>query len=56
MINNDIYEDYGDRWYTAYDDPIALLRSENEAKWPWVLERIKTHSPKASNKVSVKSM
>jgi len=41
-INNAIYEDYGDRWYTAYDDPIALLRAENEAKFPWILERIKT--------------
>ncbi len=40
-INNAIYEDYGDRWYTAYDDPIALLRAENEAKFPWILERIK---------------
>lgn len=39
-INNAIYEDYGDRWYTAYDDPIALLRAENEAKFPWILERI----------------
>lgn len=39
-INNSIYEDYGDRWYTAYDDPIALLRAENEAKFPWILERI----------------
>lgn len=40
MINNDIYEDYGDRWYTAYDDPIALLRAENKAKLPWILERV----------------
>lgn len=39
-INNAIYEDYGDRWYTAYDDPIALLRAENEAKFPWILDRI----------------
>ncbi len=39
-INNAIYEDYGDRWYTAYDDPIALLRAENEVKVPWILERI----------------
>lgn len=53
MINNEIYEDYGDRWYTAFDDPIALLRSENEAKWPWVLERIKAHSPKASTLLDV---
>lgn len=42
QVNNDIYETYGDRWYTAYDDPIALLRAESKAKVPWVLERIKT--------------
>ncbi len=53
MINNEIYEDYGDRWYTAFDDPIALLRSENEAKWPWVLERIQNISPKAHSLLDV---
>lgn len=37
-VNNDIYELYGDRWYTAYDDPIALLRAESKAKLPWVLK------------------
>lgn len=41
QVNNDIYETYGERWYTAYDDPIALLRAESKAKVPWVLERIK---------------
>lgn len=40
-VNNDIYETYGDRWYTAYDDPIALLRAENRIKLPWIEERIK---------------
>lgn len=39
-INNDIYEIYGERWYTAYDDPIALLRAENKLKVPWIYERI----------------
>ena len=39
-INNSIYELYGERWYTAYDDPIALLRAENRVKLPWILERI----------------
>lgn len=53
MINNEIYEDYGDRWYTAYDDPIALLRAENEAKWPWVLERIKKLKPEAQTLLDV---
>lgn len=40
-VDNSIYETYGERWYTAYDDPIALLRAENKVKLPWILERIK---------------
>lgn len=40
-INNSIYHTLGDKWYTAYDDPIALLRAENKIKLPWIHERIK---------------
>lgn len=40
-INNEIYEHYGERWYDAYDDPVALLRAENRVKLPWIKERIK---------------
>lgn len=36
LINNDIYNHYGDRWYTAKDDPIALLRAEGKTKNPYV--------------------
>jgi 2-polyprenyl-6-hydroxyphenyl methylase/3-demethylubiquinone-9 3-methyltransferase len=39
-IDNSIYDRLGERWYTAYDDPVALLRSESKVKAPWVLERI----------------
>jgi 2-polyprenyl-6-hydroxyphenyl methylase/3-demethylubiquinone-9 3-methyltransferase len=39
-INNDIYEQLGDRWYTAQDDPVALLRAESRLKTPWILERM----------------
>ena len=39
-VNNQIYETYGERWYTADDDPIALLRAESKAKLPWVLNEI----------------
>jgi 2-polyprenyl-6-hydroxyphenyl methylase/3-demethylubiquinone-9 3-methyltransferase len=42
QVDNTIYDRYGDRWYTAFDDPIALLRAENEVKWPWILGRIKS--------------
>jgi len=39
-IDNSIYDQLGERWYTAYDDPVALLRSESKVKAPWVLNRI----------------
>jgi 2-polyprenyl-6-hydroxyphenyl methylase/3-demethylubiquinone-9 3-methyltransferase len=39
-VDNSIYELYGDRWYTAYDDPIAFLRAENKVKVPWILQQI----------------
>lgn len=41
QINNGIYETLGERWYTAYDDPVALLRAESKVKAPWVVERIR---------------
>lgn len=42
-VNNDIYDTYGDRWYTAFDDPVALLRAESKTKTPWILDKIKQH-------------
>lgn len=41
-INNSFYDDLGDRWYDAYDDPIALLRAENKAMFPWILNKLRT--------------
>jgi 2-polyprenyl-6-hydroxyphenyl methylase / 3-demethylubiquinone-9 3-methyltransferase len=41
-INNAFYEDLGDAWYEDQIHPIALLRAENAARNPWILERIKT--------------
>ncbi len=43
QIDNSIYKSYGEKWYTADDDPIALLRHESEAKRPWVLKKINSH-------------
>lgn len=40
QIDNSIYHTLGDRWYTAFDDPVALLRAENKVKLPWIFERI----------------
>lgn len=42
-INNQFYDLYGDRWYTAFDDPVALLRAESKTKTPWVVARIAIH-------------
>jgi 2-polyprenyl-6-hydroxyphenyl methylase/3-demethylubiquinone-9 3-methyltransferase len=39
-INNQVYDQYGTRWYTAYDDPIALLRAESRLKTPWILKHL----------------
>jgi 2-polyprenyl-6-hydroxyphenyl methylase/3-demethylubiquinone-9 3-methyltransferase len=40
QVDNSIYEKYGESWYTADDDPVALLRAENKVKSPWILERL----------------
>jgi len=42
-VNNTIYDHYGVKWYTAYDDPVALLRAESKVKIPWVIKKIKKH-------------
>jgi 2-polyprenyl-6-hydroxyphenyl methylase / 3-demethylubiquinone-9 3-methyltransferase len=42
-VDNEIYHAYGQRWYTADDDPIALLRAESQTKTPWIVEKIKEH-------------
>jgi 2-polyprenyl-6-hydroxyphenyl methylase/3-demethylubiquinone-9 3-methyltransferase len=39
-INNDFYEELAERWYTASDHPIALLRAENAVRVPWILSEI----------------
>jgi 2-polyprenyl-6-hydroxyphenyl methylase/3-demethylubiquinone-9 3-methyltransferase len=35
-----IHDAYGDRLYTAYDDPVALQRAYTRAKLPWILARV----------------
>ncbi len=39
-INNNFYEELADRWYTASDHPVALLRAENEVRIPWIIQEI----------------
>ena len=40
-VNNDIYETLGDRWYTAHDDPVALLRKESATKIAWMSSKLR---------------
>jgi 2-polyprenyl-6-hydroxyphenyl methylase/3-demethylubiquinone-9 3-methyltransferase len=42
-VNNDIYNQLGERWYTAKDDPVALLRAEAQCRDPWVVQIIRSH-------------
>lgn len=39
-INNEFYEDLGIDWYLSTSHPIALLRAENAARAPWIIEII----------------
>lgn len=51
-INNNFYNDLAAKdWLHKKDHPIALLRSEQTAKNPWVLKQIIKYSPSASPKI-----
>lgn len=39
-VNNDYYNHLGINWYEAKDDPIAVLREEQNIKNPWIKGRI----------------
>ena len=42
-INNAIYDELGERWYTARDNPVALLRAESRLRTAWVLDSLAAH-------------
>ena len=42
-INNTLYDELGERWYTATDDPVALLRAESRLRTSWVLSELRAH-------------
>jgi len=42
-INNEFYNDLGERWYTAKADPVALLRAESRLRNPWVIQQIEKY-------------
>jgi 2-polyprenyl-6-hydroxyphenyl methylase/3-demethylubiquinone-9 3-methyltransferase len=39
-VNNAIYDALDERWYDAFDDPVALLRAESAQRTPWVVDTI----------------
>jgi 2-polyprenyl-6-hydroxyphenyl methylase/3-demethylubiquinone-9 3-methyltransferase len=41
-VNTEIYNSLGDRWYSADDDPVALLRSQSKTIAPWVVQKIQS--------------
>jgi 2-polyprenyl-6-hydroxyphenyl methylase / 3-demethylubiquinone-9 3-methyltransferase len=43
-INNEFYETLGDKWLTASDHPIALLRAENRLRNPWIASKLPSSS------------
>jgi 2-polyprenyl-6-hydroxyphenyl methylase/3-demethylubiquinone-9 3-methyltransferase len=48
-VNNVYYNDLGERWYKAQDDPIALLRAESKLFVEWIdVELRKKFSPSMS--------
>jgi len=40
-INTEIYDELGENWYEAQDNPVALLRAESRFRNPWVLSKIR---------------
>jgi 2-polyprenyl-6-hydroxyphenyl methylase/3-demethylubiquinone-9 3-methyltransferase len=46
--NNSCYDELGPRWYSAKDDPIALLRAESRLRLPWILELLASLEPAQS--------
>jgi 2-polyprenyl-6-hydroxyphenyl methylase / 3-demethylubiquinone-9 3-methyltransferase len=45
LINNDIYDHYGERWYVARNDPVALLRAQARARNSWIISEISGKFP-----------
>lgn len=43
QIDNTIYDTLGERWYEAWDDPVALLRAEGRIKHAWIADKIRAH-------------
>lgn len=53
VVNNEYYNHLAERWYTAQDDPIALLRAEASFRNPWILRRILELAPNSNGSPKV---
>lgn len=53
QVNNDVYHELGESWYTAQNDPVALLRSEAKLLTPWVEEEIRKRFSREVNILDV---
>jgi 2-polyprenyl-6-hydroxyphenyl methylase/3-demethylubiquinone-9 3-methyltransferase len=51
LVNTSVYETLGERWYTASDDPVALLRAESALLSPWVAGELRVAFGKRPCKV-----
>lgn len=40
-VNNSFYDGLDERWYSAQDDPVALLRAESACRTPWIADQIR---------------
>lgn len=43
-VNNAFYDELKERWLSAKDHPIALLRAENRIRIPWILSKVQKGS------------
>jgi 2-polyprenyl-6-hydroxyphenyl methylase / 3-demethylubiquinone-9 3-methyltransferase len=51
QVNNEIYHQLGERWYTAQDNPVALLRAEARARNPWIAGTLHRAFPTGATRV-----
>lgn len=52
-INNQVYEQLGERWYGANDDPVALLRAESRLRNPWISSHLRERHGSASSVLDI---
>lgn len=50
VVNNEIYNELGTKWYEAEDDPVALLRAESKLRNPWICQFLQSTQEFSSSK------